>query len=44
LTFFNVLGDHFISHEKSGHVESTINRGRIVALLNNVTHMRPGQI
>jgi len=41
LTFLNVLGEYFISHEKSGQL---IHRGRVVALLSNATHMRPVQI
>jgi len=39
LTFLNVLGEYFISHEKSGHVIQKED-----ALLSNVTHMRPVQI
>jgi len=41
LTVLNVLGEYFISHEKSGQV---IHRGHVVALRNNATHMRPVQI
>jgi len=37
-TFSNVLGEYFISHEKSGHV---LQRGRMVAV---PTHMRSVQI
>jgi len=37
LTFLNVLGDYFISHEKSGHVTYS-KRGRMVALFNNATY------
>jgi len=43
LTFLNVLGDYFISHEKSGHVQYYRQR-RYGSLVNNVTHMRPVQI
>jgi len=51
LTFFNILGDYFISHEKIGHVlqkqdVALVNNATHmrVALLNNATHMRPVQI
>jgi len=37
----NVLGDYFISNEKSGHV---LQGGRMLVLLNNATHTRPVQI
>ena len=36
MTFLNVLGDYFISREKSGHVLQKKD-----ALLSNATHMRP---
>jgi len=44
LKFLNVLGYYLFSHEKSGHVPLTPKRGRMVALLNNATHMRHVQI
>jgi len=43
LTFLNVLGDYFVSHEKSGHVAYS-KKGRMVALLHNTTHMGRVQI
>jgi len=42
LTFINVLGEYFVSYEKRGHVLHK--KGRMIALLNNATHMRPVQI
>jgi len=38
----NVLGEYFISHEKKWTFHPK--RNRMVALLNNATHMRPVDI
>jgi len=43
LTFLSVIGNYFISHENVD-IYTTPKRGRMVALPNNATHMRPAQI
>jgi len=41
LTFLNILGDYFISHEKWTCAPKS---GGMVAIPSNATHMRPVQI